>query len=122
MKLKELVTVDNILKKFIGLIEKTDFNQYRINKKELYYGDCNKDFCIYCNETINDKKLKTVIKLYVTKYWKNFEAQIDFHKYDGDYFIEVRQNTNDKNIWEFVLEATDDTLYLKFDTNFIEKM
>lgn len=119
MKLKEIVKVGDILKKFIKLIDNIDFSKYRITGKDVFYGDCKKDFCIYCDESIDDNMLKSILKSYVNKYWKNFEAEIDFHRYDENYFIEIKQKTDNNNIWEFILEATDDLIYFKFNTNFV---
>lgn len=122
MKLKEIAIIGDILKKFTDFIDNTDFNKYRIVGKDVFYGDCKKDICIHCDESIDDNKLKSIINEFVNKYWKNFEAEIDFHRYDENYFVEIKQKTDNNSVWEFILEATDDTIYLKFNSNFVSKL
>lgn len=122
MKLKEMVEVGDIVKKFTQFIDKIEFSKHRITGKDVFYGDCKKDFCIYCDESVDDNELKSIIKKYINKYWKNFETEIDFHRYDENYFIEIKQKANESNIWEFILEAKDDTIYMKFNSNFVTKL
>lgn len=119
MKLKTLTTLDDRLKKFNKFIDDMDFSKFRHRGKELFYGDCKDSFCVTCDEIVDDNMIKVIIKNLVNKYWKNFESGIDFHTYDENWFIEIKQKKDDSNVWEFMVESLDESVFFKFNTNFI---
>lgn len=118
MKLKELATdtVDK-LKKFNTYVDSIKL-EFRFKGKYTSYNDI-KGFYVEADKIITEDQLKMVIKTLVQKYWKDFESGIEFHKYDENWFIEVKQKRHNKNVWEFIAETLDDGIYFKFDTNFI---
>lgn len=118
MKLKSLTHIDNRLEKFNKYIDSIDFDSHRHKGKDIFYKN-NNGFYAQADEIITSDQLKMVIKVLMEKYWKDFESGIEFHKYDENWFIEVKQKKDDKNVWEFIAETMDDSIYFKFDTNFI---
>lgn len=118
MKLKKLtLNADDRLSKFIEYMNNITFDEY--GSKEKYIVNIDKNGC-YINsfKPELEKDIKNKIIELVTKYWKDFEAGIDFHKYDNnEYFIEIKQEPG--NIYVFTIESLDDDFYCKFNSNFI---
>ena len=118
MKLKSIATTtDDRLKKLNKYIDDMNFED---TKNYVDFGDYGTDAINIHIENKNDAdSVKTSVKSLISKYWNNFESEIDFHRYDGNYFVEIRPKKDESGIWEFIVESMDDTLYFKFNTNFV---
>lgn len=117
MKLKNLTaTTKDRLQRFVEYVNNMNFAENTYKSKYLMYND-EHGFNLSSADEKEDIVKKTIVEL-VKKYWKEFESGIDFHRYDGDYFIEIKQESGNKYI--FIIESLDDNnIYCKFDTNFI---
>ncbi len=123
MKLKNVIEDTDKLKKFDEYIDNLDFSESKFYKNSIHFGIYDKDnIYIECEEGTDETRIKSVIKEFTNKYWKNFESGIEFHKYDGNYFIEIRPKKNENTVWEFIIESLDDMMYVKFNTNFIRNL
>jgi hypothetical protein len=125
LKLKTLTSTDNRLQKVLDYIKSIDFNKGKYkNSKGIFYGDYKTDdIYLYIDDNTNEEEIRDLLLNIVKKWWPNFESGIEFHTYVvEDYFIEVKQMKNDKNAWEFIAEAVDDSVYFKFNTNFVVKL
>ena len=122
MKLKNLTQNGDRLKKVLDYMEKMDFNMgiYK-NSKYMFYGDYKNDnFYLHIDDNTNEETVRNTLIEIVKKWWRDFESGIELHSYMGDeYFIEIRQEKDDKNVWEFIVEAMDESVYFKFNTNFV---
>ena len=124
MKLKSLTAIDDRLKKFNQYIDNIDFTKARYggkNSKDIFFGNYKtENIYLFCDESVDENSLKDILKDIVKKWWKDFESGIEFHTYMGDeYFIEIKQKKDESNVWEFIVESMDDTIYFKFNTNFV---
>jgi hypothetical protein len=118
MKLKNLTaTTEDRLKRFDEYVNTIDFDKNTYKSKYLIYKDENGFYLNSSDEQKEDDVKTTIINL-VNKYWKEFESGIDLHRYDEDYFIEIKQESD--NTYIFIIESLDDdNIYCKFDSNFI---
>jgi hypothetical protein len=120
MKLKNLTMgADDRLSKFVKYVNDIDFESYKYAKGKYIQIKDDTGLLFYLSSfkpEMEDEIKKTITDL-VTKYWKKFEDGLDFHAYDGDYFIETKQEP--KNTHVFKIESMDDDFYCKFDSNFI---
>ncbi len=120
MKLKNLTTDDNKLKKFEDFFDNINLTDYEAVNGEIFYGNYKKDnITFYSDNTIETETFADNLKKILSKYWSHFEEGIEFHAHFNNYFVEVKQKRDDANIWEFIIEANDDSLYFKFNTNFV---
>lgn len=123
MKLKSLMSDYDRLKKVLAYIKSIDFTKAKhVGKtRDIFFGDYKTDnIYLYMDDNVDIEQLKELLENIIKKWWSNFESGIQFHTYvTEDYFIEVRQNKDDKNVWEFIVEAIDDSVYFKFNTNFV---
>jgi hypothetical protein len=122
MKLKELATdSSNKLKLFLDYVNNIDFDGNTSKSKYFSFKDEN-GFYITADD-ISERELKDIIIRLVTKYWKNFEYEVDLHKYDdnGKYFIELKPESGHNYV--FIIESTDNyDIYCKFDRDFIANL
>ena len=117
MKLKNL-TNDNKLQKFTEYINNVNLDECKYKNKYIQLR--NEGFKLDCfNPEIENNIKETIVEL-AKKYWKDFDSGIDFHRYDGNYFIEIKQESDNNS--NFIIEALDDDFYCKFDNNFIGKL
>lgn len=118
MKLKKLaVGTDDRLKKFISYVNDINFDDYKYAKGKYIQVKDDNGFYISLFKTDMEEEIKETITNLVQKYWKNFESGIDFHTYDGNYFIEIEKEPD--NTYFFTIESADDDFYCKFNSNFI---
>lgn len=119
MKLKNLaVGPDDRLSKFINYVNNINFDNNRYKEKIIIINDGNFYISAFnVNTPEREKEIKDTIIDFVKKYWKNFESGIDFHRYDGDYFIEIKNEPG--NTYFFTIESMDDDFYCKFNSDFI---
>jgi len=116
MKLKNLTaTTEDRLTKFESYVNNINFDKYKYYGKHIVIDD--NEFHLTSFRPEMEEKIKNTIIQLVKKYWKDFEAGIDFHKYEDDYFIEIKQEP--KNTYVFTIESLDDDFYCKFNSNFI---
>jgi len=117
MKLKNLTaTTEDRLSRFVDFINNINFDNYKYKSKYIQVKDDHGFYLSSHNPEMEEKIRDTIINL-VKKYWKDFEAGIDFHRYDGDYLVEIV--TESENKYNFVIEGLDDDFYCKFDSDFI---
>jgi len=117
MKLKNLTTgIEDRLSKFEDYVNNINLDDYKYHGKYIVINE--DGFHLTSSKPKMEEKIKSTIIELVKKYWKDFESGIDFHRYDGDYFVEIKQESNNKYV--FIIESLDDDyIYCKFDSNFI---
>lgn len=119
MKLKNMIlSIDDKLAKFNRYVDNFDFDKCIISIHIIYEND-NKSINIFCEDVKSISDIKKILKYFVNKYWKEFERGINFHIYDGDFLIEIKEINKEINCCEFRIEALDESLYCTFNTNFI---
>lgn len=118
MKLKNLTMgPDDRVSKFVKHVNDIDFDAYKYSKGKYIQVKDDHGFYLSSFKPEMEDEIKKIIEDLVKKYWKKFEDGLDFHTYDGDYFIEIKQEPENTHVFE--IEGLDDDFYCKFDSNFI---
>lgn len=119
MKLKNLTNnVGDSLSKLIDYINNINFDSYKYNGNYIKIDE--NGFYINSFKPEFEQDIKKIIIDFIKKYWKDFESGIDFHRYDGNYFIEVKQQQG--NTYNFTIESLDDEFYCKFNSEFVTNL
>lgn len=115
MKLKNLTNTDDKLQKFTEYVNNINLDECKYRTKYIQLE--NSGFKLNNFNPEVEKDIKRTVTELVNRYWKNFESGIDFHRYDGNYFVEIKQESDNK--CNFVIEALDDDFYCCFNSDFI---